>query len=90
MESTHSTVPGKGIIHQYVTRTGDAFSLVINENGTRDLIVYESSDSDTPQHTLVLEPDEADQLAESLHTRPLVDRVTAIERRLNQLTGSSA
>lgn len=90
MEATHSTVPGRGAIHQFVTRAGDAFGIVVNHDGTRELALYPTADADTPLRTVVLEPEEADQLAETLHTRPLADRVTALERRIRRLTENAA
>lgn len=90
MEATHSTVPGGGAIHQFVTRAGDAFGVVVDHDGTRELVLYSAPESDTPSRTLSLDPEEADQLAETLHTRPLADRVTALERRIRRLTGSAA
>ncbi|WP_255222358.1 hypothetical protein [Nocardia otitidiscaviarum] len=37
--------------------------------------------------TLTLEPDEADRLAELLHSAPIRDRVAELERRIDELSG---
>jgi TrkA domain protein len=36
---------------------------------------------------ILLEPDEADQLAEILHSQPIADRLVSLERRVGELIG---
>lgn len=54
----------------------------MNGEGTRQLVLHEAADSDTPLRTVAPAPEEAGQSAETVHTRPPADRVTALERRL--------
>jgi TrkA domain protein len=42
-----------------------------------------------PRHSIVLEQEEADQLAEMLHSRTIPDRLAALERRLAELAGKA-
>lgn len=80
MDITHTTVPGTGTLHHLVTRGGQRFG-VLTTHGTRQLLVYEPGDNpDVPAQTIDLDADEADQIAGLLHTRPLADRVAALER----------
>lgn len=72
-------------MHQFTTRDGQQFGVVVDNAGRRSLLIYDSADPDTPGHTIVLEPDEADQLAEVLHTKSIPDRLAALERRLAEL-----
>lgn len=86
MDITRTTAPGVGVVHQFTTRDGQQFGVVVDKKGRRLLLVYDAADPDAPGHTIVLEPDEADQLAEVLHTRSIPDRLAALERRLDELT----
>lgn len=90
MEIGRTTVPGNGIIHQFVSRRGERFEVYVEHAGERRLVVYGAEDADTPLRTVALDPDEADQVAEVLHSRPLVDRVTALERQVAQLAGKAS
>ena len=90
MEVFRTTVPGDGVIHQFATRGGQRFGLVIDETGRRTLVVYDPADPDVPQQSIVLEQDEADQVAEILHSRPVLDRLAELERRLAELTARSS
>ncbi|OEU93402.1 hypothetical protein [Streptomyces oceani] len=86
MEITRSTVPGVGAIHQFVTRDGVQFGIYLNDDGARELVLYGPDDRDTPLRRIMLASDEADQLAETLHSRALTERVSELERRVNRLT----
>ena len=50
-----------------------------------NLFTYEESDLDVPAQAIILEPDEADQVAEILHNQPITDRLLALERRMREL-----
>ena len=70
-------VPGNGMLHHVVTRDGKRFCLLVDADRNRHLFVYRADDPDAdiadidvPAETIVLEPDEADEIAEILHTRP--------------------
>ncbi|MFG1943798.1 hypothetical protein [Nonomuraea sp. NPDC048826] len=85
MEITPATVPGTGTIHQITTRGGDRLAIIDFRDGRRGLTVYENGDPDDTGYVVELEPDEADQLAELLHSPSLDDRLAAIEQRLAEL-----
>ena len=70
-------VPGNGMLHHVVTRDGKRFCLLIDADRNRHLFTYHTDDADDaaadvdiPAESIVLEPDEADEIAEILHTRP--------------------
>lgn len=85
MKLTYATVPGAGLVHHVTTRGGQRFGVLVDGAKRRSLLVYAASDPDTPAQSIVMEPDEADQVAEILHSRPLLDRLAAVERRLTEL-----
>ena len=81
------TVPGRGILHNFLSRDGARFCVLVDTARNRHLFAYDGSDLDVPAREIVLEPDEADQLAEILHSRPLADRLRTLERRVDELIG---
>ena len=68
------------------------FGLLVTAENTRHLLTYDAGtydggDRDVPARWIVLEPDEADQVAEILHNQPITDRLLALERRVRELIG---
>ena len=86
MRIDRTTVPGGGTLHHIVTRAGGRLCVLVTRDGERPVFVYDD-DSDEPAKELVLAPDEADGVAEILHSRPIVDRVLSLERRVDTLIG---
>lgn len=89
MDIDRTTIPGAGVLHSFHTRHGTRFALLTHSSGARRLLAY-SSGSDEPTVDIELEPDEADQVAELMHSRPVGDRLTRLEQRLDLLTGRKA
>jgi TrkA domain protein len=87
MQVSHSTVPGTGTIHHFLARGGKRFAVVVGPGTRRGLLVYDSGDE--PAYSVELEADEADQVADTLHSRPLADRVAALERQVAALGGAA-
>ncbi|WP_280232878.1 hypothetical protein [Nocardia cyriacigeorgica] len=86
MDVDRTTVPGKGTVHHLLTRSGARFALVAGSDGSKHVLVYDTV-RDEPVQSIALEPDEADQFAELLHSAPIPDRVARLERLMDQLTG---
>jgi len=59
--------------------------VIVSAGGQRTLIVYDRQNPDTQLVALELDQPEADQLADLLHSRPLADRLAAVEQRLESL-----
>jgi TrkA domain protein len=88
MQIYRMSVPGNDVVvHQMTTRRGGRLCLVEGPAGDWHLCAYDGSDLDAPRLELVLESDEADQIAEVLHSRPLKDRLLSLERRVDELIG---
>ncbi|MBS1695319.1 MAG: hypothetical protein JST91_24200 [Actinobacteria bacterium] len=100
MRIERTTVPGgvvtddggggvHGVLHQILTRAGARFGVLTGDDGSRQLFVYEvgGADTDVPGHIIALDADEADRLADILHSRPLTDRLLSLERRVDELIG---
>ena len=86
MQTTRTTVPGLGSIHECHTRDGGWFRVVGERGGARRLIVFEPSEDPVVR----LDADEAEQLADLLRGRSTRDRVAALERRIAALADSIA
>lgn len=89
MEITHTSVPGVGTVHHCVTRSGQRFGIQVDRANRQSLLIYNPDNPDTPVQRIILDPDEADQVAEILHNRPVQDRLAALERRIAELTGQA-
>ena len=88
MEITHSTVPGSGVLHDCQTRDGQQFRILVARPGRCEIFVYDPADPDRVVARIVLAEDEADQVAELLHSQPITDRIAELERRVARLAGS--
>ena len=88
METTHSTVPGAGVLHDCQTRDGQQFRILVARPGRCEIFVYDSAELDRVVARIVLEEDEADQVAELLHSQPITDRIAELERRVARLAAS--
>lgn len=82
METTQTTVPGEGTVYHCSTRGGQQFGILKDRADRRSLLIYGGGDADVPTQTIVMDGDEADQVADLLHSRTVADRLATIERRL--------
>ncbi|MBF9133450.1 hypothetical protein I0C86_31495 [Plantactinospora sp. S1510] len=90
MDITRTTVPGVGVVHHFLTRGGQRFAVLVDHADQRSLLLYGPDDPDVPAQRIGLEHDEADQIAEILHSSPVADRLANLERRLSDLIGGPA
>lgn len=84
MQITPTRVPGAGTLHDAVSRSGQRFRILVSDSGRRELYVYPES-TDVEWVTIELDADEADQVADLLHSTPIPDRMAELERRLTEL-----
>ncbi|MFG2443192.1 hypothetical protein ACGFQG_09970 [Nocardia fluminea] len=89
MDIDRTTIPGAGVLHSFHTRRGIRFALLTQQSGPRRLLAY-AAGSDEPAVDIELEPDEADHVAELMHSRPFGDRLARLEQRLDLLIGRRA
>jgi TrkA domain protein len=88
VEITHRTIPGVGRLHEFRTRRGQQFGVLVDGDERRTLLVHADpgvTDPDEPLQRIVLDLDEADDMAEVVHSRPVADRLAELERRLAEL-----
>ncbi|HEY9523747.1 MAG TPA: hypothetical protein VIR33_10955 [Thermopolyspora sp.] len=89
MEITHTTVPGSGTVYHLATRDGVHFGVLVADTDRHLLIYGDESDRDAPTQTIILEQDEANQVAEILYDRSISDRLADLERRFAQAMGEA-
>ncbi|WP_344743266.1 hypothetical protein [Streptosporangium vulgare] len=88
MDVTRTTVPGSGTLFHFATRDGQHLAVMVEEgDGPRRLLVYGAGDE--PSQAIALDRDEADQIAQVLHSRSVDDRLAALERRMADLAGTA-
>lgn len=85
MEITQTTVLGAGVLHDVLTRGGQHFRIFVMNTGQREAYVY--PDGDGVEITVELDADEADAIANILHSRPILNRVSELERRVAEIEG---
>jgi len=84
MKVTQITVPGGGVLHDALTRDGARFRVLIEPAGDRRIFVDDPADPDQLLVELAFDQAEADALADILHSSPIRDRVSSLERRLDE------
>lgn len=84
MKITQSTVHGGGVLHDVMARDGERFRILVEPSGERILMIEDPADPDRAFIEIILQPDEADAIADLLHSAPIVDRVASLERRLTE------
>ncbi|KAF0847251.1 hypothetical protein [Nocardia caishijiensis] len=89
MDTDRTPIPGTGVLHHFRTGGGIDFALLTEAAGRRRLLAY-APGSDEPSIDIALEPDEADQVAELMHTGHLAERLTRLEQRVERLAGQRA
>ncbi|MBD0734923.1 hypothetical protein ACIOC1_25215 [Streptomyces sp. NPDC088197] len=90
MEITRTSVFGVGVVNHFSTREGQRFGVLVHQSGRRSLLCYGAGDPDVPVNQIELDLDEADQVAEVLHSVSVADRLASLERRLAELQGGFA
>ncbi|GAA4184280.1 hypothetical protein GCM10022252_12900 [Streptosporangium oxazolinicum] len=86
MDVTRTTVPGRGTLVHFATRDGRHLAVMVEDDGSRRLLVYGAGDE--PSHAIALERGEADQIAQVLHSRSVDDRLATLERRMADIAGA--
>lgn len=64
---------------------GGHLYLLVDPRGPRHMLCYDDSDLEVPARAIALAPDEADQVAEILHSQPIADRLASLERQVRDL-----
>ncbi|GAA0828905.1 hypothetical protein ACFQVD_10535 [Streptosporangium amethystogenes subsp. fukuiense] len=87
MNITRTTVPGEGVLFHFATRDGQNLAVMVDRNGSRRILVYGGGDE--PSQAIQLAQDEADQIAQVLHSRSVDDRLAILEQRMAEIAGGT-
>jgi TrkA domain protein len=89
MHIDRTTLPGCGVLHDIMTRDGGRFCVLTDSARNRCLCLFTLEDGHADVHpaAVLLEPDEADQLAEILHSQPFANRLLSPLGRRDDVTG---
>jgi TrkA domain protein len=85
MDIEETRLPGIGLRHDFVTRTGRRLGIVSQRNGERDLVVYDPDDPDACSTSIVLSDEESDALAELLGAPRIVQRLKRLRDEVEGL-----
>lgn len=88
MDITRTTVGGAGTLHDVRTRGGQHFRIFVRDAGGAETYIYPETDPDEVI-TVELESDEADAVANILHSRPILDQLAELHRRVTALEGDA-
>ncbi len=78
-------LPGVGLRHDFVPKSGRAVGVVSHHTGRRDLVVYAEDDPDTAVATVELKEEEAQTLAELLGGSRIVERLEELPHHVSGL-----
>lgn len=86
-EIEETNLPGVGIRHDFVTRSGAHLGVITHRTGRRQLLVYDSADPDAAREDIRLEEDEGHALAELLGGTTVTEHFTTVfQQSLEGLT----
>jgi TrkA domain protein len=84
LDITQTTVRGAGALHDVRTRGGQHFRIFVKDTGGSETYVYPAGEDDEVI-TIELDADEADAVANILHSRPVLDQLRELQRRVTAL-----
>ena len=85
VEVEQTALPGIGLRHDFTTRKGQRVGVVSHRTGRRDLVIYDANDPDAVCHTVKLNDEEADALAELLGAPRIVQRLNQLHQQVEGL-----
>lgn len=78
-------LPGVGVRHDFMTRSGARVGVVTHRTGYRELLIYDREDPDSCEETLRLEEDDSRALAEMLGGSRVSDALAGIQQEVEGL-----
>jgi TrkA domain protein len=85
VEIEQTALPGIGLRHEFMTRSGRRIGIVSHRTGRRDLVIYDPADPDRACETVKLNDEEADALAELLGAPRVIQRLNDLHREVEGL-----
>ncbi len=85
-EIQETQLPGVGVRHDFVTRSGDRLGMISHRTGRRDLLIYDRADPDACQLVIRLEEEDSRILADLLGASHVTERLTKLQQSVEGLT----
>jgi TrkA domain protein len=79
-------LPGVGLRHEMVCKSGERVGVITRHSGRRDLVVFHEDDPDSVSESVSLDPDEARMLADLLGGATLVERFDDLRQHIAGLS----
>ena len=86
MEIFETPLPGIGVRHEFVTRSGDRLAVVTRRDGRRELVVYDQSDPDTTRASVELAYDESAAMVELFGGSQVTERLEDLRHEVEGLS----
>lgn len=84
-EIEETTLPGVGVRHDFMCRSGRRVGVVSHNSGRRELLVYDSRDPDAVKASVELNGDEARTVADLLGGTTVVEHLGQVQQRIEGL-----
>lgn len=85
MEVQRTALPGIGLRHEFVTERGRRVGVISHLAGWREVVIYDRQDPDTAAVTLILNAEEANELANLLTYTRVMERLEELHREIEGL-----
>lgn len=84
-EIEETVLPGVGVRHDFVARSGRRVGVVSHHTGRRDLLVYDERDPDAVKASVELTSDESRTVADLLGGTTIVEHLGQVQQRVEGL-----
>jgi TrkA domain protein len=84
-EVRETKLPGVGVRHEFTSGSGDDLGVLVHRDGRRELLVYDSDDTDACSSMVTLSPADARTLSELLGASQVTEVVAAVQQEIEGL-----
>jgi TrkA domain protein len=81
-----TVLPGVGVRHDFVTRSGQRIGVISHRSGSKELLIYDERDPDSCSETLRLEGSEGQVVGELLGAATITERLLNLQQTVEGLT----
>jgi TrkA domain protein len=80
-----TTLPGVGLLHSFITKTGRRVGVLTHRSGYRELLVYDEQDPDACRLTLRMDEDDSHTLADLLGAPQVAAHIAQLQQSVEGL-----
>jgi TrkA domain protein len=84
-EIRETRLPGVGLLHEFVTRSGDRIGVVSHRKGRRELVLYDTGDPDAARVVIDLTHEDSAALAELLGGSRVTESLARLQQQVEGL-----